>query len=255
MLRYSVKCDKKPTKLVVGVQVQRPTKITLRVYNPRKAHTVYLDRWKTVEKNAEFEVKMPQTSDIVAVEIRAVGMGNNVRVTKLEKKPLDQYFPCLAGRSDVGSFVKFAQEFCENLGILRHGTYTSNDKKFRIDLFPAIKDAQGKMIPTPARISNQTGRIEVSQQHFMGYSVPMRMAILCHEYSHFFENSDMKDEVEADLNGLKIYLGLGYPVIEAHKGFLNVFKNSPSQQNKERYEYVKAFIDNFEDLKYRVCLP
>lgn len=255
MLKYSVRCDKKPTKLTIGVEVQRPMKITLRVYNAKKAHTIYLDRWKTVEKSAEFEVKMPQTSDVVTVEIRSVGMGGGVRVTKLEKRPLEQYFPCLTGRSDISSFVKFAQQFSENVGILRSGTYTSDDKKFRIDLFPSIKDEQGKMIPTPARISNKNGRIEISLQHFIGYSVPMRMAILCHEYSHFYENQVMKDEVEADLNGLKIYLGLNYPVIEAHKGFLNVFKNSPSKENKERYEYVKAFIDNFADLKYRVCLP
>jgi hypothetical protein len=34
------------------------------------------------------------------------------------------------------------------------------------------------------------------------------MAILLHEYSHFYVNQDINNESEADLNGLLIYLGL-----------------------------------------------
>ena len=73
-------------------------------------------------------------------------------------------------------------------------------------------------------------------------SIPMRMAILCHEFSHFYLNEVQKDEIEADLNALTMYLGMGYPVIEAHKAFLKTFHNSPSKVNKERYTYLKKFI-------------
>jgi hypothetical protein len=74
----------------------------------------------------------------------------------------------------------------------------------------------------------------------------MRFAILCHEFSHFYVNEDMKDESEADINGLLIYLGLGYPRIEACEAFLEVFEHYPSQENKVRYDKIKNFIDNFE---------
>jgi hypothetical protein len=49
----------------------------------------------------------------------------------------------------------------------------------------------------------------------------MRFAILCHEFSHFYVNDNMDDESEADINGLLIYLGLGYPRIEGYQAFLD----------------------------------
>lgn len=255
MLKYSVTCDSKPTNLKIGVEVKRPTKVIIRVYNPNKPSTFYLDRWQTVNKHGEFEARMPQTCDKVTVEIRTVDSNDqNIRLTKLEKAPLTQYLPCLSSKG-INSFVKFAQEFSEKASILPvNETYLSDDEKFRIDYFSVIKEG-GRNLNTPARISNKTGRMEVSKKHFASYSVPMRMAILLHEYSHFYANVVTEDEVEADLNAIKVYLGLGYPVIEAHKSFLNVFKKSPSKQNHERYEYLKAFIDTFEENKYKICLP
>ena len=47
---------------------------------------------------------------------------------------------------------------------------------------------------------------------------------------------------------------MGYPVIEAHKAFLETFHKSPSAQNKERYKYLKSFIDKWEQNKYEICL-
>ena len=80
----------------------------------------------------------------------------------------------------------------------------------------------------------------------------MRMAILLHEYSHFYVNKDINDESEADLNGLLIYLGLGYPRFEGHEAFLKTFINTPTEMNKVRYDKIKAFIDDFEKHNYIV---
>ena len=96
--------------------------------------------------------------------------------------------------------------------------------------------------------------MEVSQKAFRRMTIPMRMAILCHEFSHFYMNKVTTDEIEADLNALKIYLGMGYPVIEAHKAFLETFMKYPSETNKERYEYLKTFMDNWETNKFQFCL-
>lgn len=253
MFKYELRTNEKPTCIDIGVQVRKPTKVRVLVLNADKRGCVYLDRWQTVEKNGEFEARLPQTSEKVLVVISCLDSNDdNVRVTKLKKKKLNQFVRCYSS-AKVKEFVKFAQEFCENAATNKEGTYYSENKKYRIDYFPVIKDG-GKVLSTPARISNQTGRMEVSKQHFASYTVPMRMAILCHEYAHFNMNVVQSDEIEADLNGLKIYLGLGYPVIEAHKSFLHVFKAHPSKQNHERYDYLKTFIDNFDNLKYRICL-
>ena len=77
-------------------------------------------------------------------------------------------------------------------------------------------------------------------------TIPMRLAILLHEFSHFYLNETMDDEIEADLNGLLIYLGLGYPRIEAYQAFLETFKGVPSEQNKNRYDVINKFINDFE---------
>ena len=241
----------KPTNLLVKIEVNQPQKIRLMAYNPKRPNTFYTNRVKTVSKNCEFEIRMPQNCETVFVRCVKDGSNEDVKIISCEQIKLNQFVRCIDAR--VSSFVKFAQEFSERLPMLHEGTYYSDDKKYRIDLFNQIKNGN-VVLPTPARISNVDGRMEVSKAHFMKYTVPMRIAILLHEFSHFNLNVVQKDEVEADLNALRIYLGLGYPTIEAHMSFLNVFKGTPSEQNKERYEYIKSFIDNFDEMKYRVCI-
>jgi hypothetical protein len=253
MQDIQIKCDKKPTLLKVKLSVNVPQKIRLMVFNPNRPKTYYTNRVKTISGVAEFEVRMPQNCDIVVLKVVSMnGSSNGINIISVDKSNLNQYIPCYS-QSNIQSFVKFAQEFSEQASILSTGTYFSDDKKYRIDYFDIIKQ-NGKPIQTPARISNINGRMEVSKKHFVEYTIPMRMAILLHEFSHFNLNLVQQDEIEADLNALKIYLGMGYPVIEAHNSFLNVFKRSPSEQNKERYQYIKSFIDNFEEMKYRICL-
>jgi hypothetical protein len=138
-------------------------------------------------------------------------------------------------------------------GILSTGRYVSDNKKYVIDYLPEIVHESGKVLSTPARISNSTGRMEISKKAFSKMTIPMRMAILCHEFSHFYLNEVQRDEIEADLNALTLYLGMGYPIIEAHKAFLETFENTPTQMNKERYIYLKTFIDNFDKLKHKIC--
>ena len=70
----------------------------------------------------------------------------------------------------------------------------------------------------------------------------MRMAILLHEFSHYYLNSDVANETEADLNGLTIYLGLGYPIREAYQAFTSTFIGYPTEQNKQRYDIIDKFI-------------
>jgi hypothetical protein len=49
------------------------------------------------------------------------------------------------------------------------------------------------------------------------------------------------------LNGLLIYLGLGYPRVEAFEVFAKTFMNAPTKQNQDRFDKIKNFIDNFEN--------
>jgi len=255
MQQFFADTNRLPANIIVGLRCDKPTKVRIRAIDPYKYGAVYIDRVATFAGDKEFEIRLPQSPNKLFIKVMGVDNRDNgaIEVVKLEKAKLPQYLPCLSGKK-VASFLKFAREFCENAGILSGGRYESDDRKYTIDYLPQIIHESGKVLSTPARISNSTGRMEISQKAFRNMSIPMRMAIICHEFSHFYLNEVQKDEIEADLNALTLYMGMGYPVIEAHKAFLETFHKSPTEMNKERYVYLKTFIDNFDTLKYKICL-
>lgn len=228
------------------------------VSDAERKNTFYTKRYSTIKGSKKFFVNMPQSPEIAKLRVyndEDTGKGRgrrdrSFRVRDVKVLPLE--LPPLKASKKTKSFVKFAQEFSDECGYLsaspRGDVYKSNNGKFRIDYFDKIRSKDtGKTITTPARISQLTGRIEVSKKQFKRYTIPMRMAILLHEYSHFYLNRVPSDESEADINGLRLYLDLGYPKIDVYNVFLNVFKRSPSQQNKYRFEKLDSFINNYEN--------
>ncbi len=157
---------------------------------------------------------------------------------------------------DDKEFIKFAEWFCQNAGILSAtqangipSIYKSDGGKFEIHYHTKIKNKDGSYVNTPARIGHETGYIEVSQVDFRNFTIPGRMAILCHEYSHKYVNPKtglkISDEVGADINGLNIYLSLGFSPVEAHLVFLKVFETANNEMNHKRYQILNDFIDKF----------
>lgn len=157
----------------------------------------------------------------------------------------------------LDSYIKFIQKFCYNAGVLRTNNplnpgdlYKDDGGYFFIRYVPAITDYEtGQELTTPARISIDDGLIEVSQRDFINYTVPMRMACLLHEYSHPYVNDNADDESEADLNGLMIYLGLGYPRYEAAEAWCSIFDNCQTDENMERIAIIQQFIKDFDNNK------
>ena len=175
------------------------------------------------------------------------GQDKSFEVDSISKEMLEKKLDVIDfGNPLVRSFVNFCTRFCYNAGSMSSGTYVSDDKKFVIKYLATIED-NGQEQTTPARIELNTGIIEVSKKQFINFTIPNRMAILLHEFSHVYLNDNQDDEVEADLNGLLIYLGLGYPRIEAFEVFASTFMNAPTDQNKMRFDKIKNFIDNFEN--------
>lgn len=170
---------------------------------------------------------------------------------------------------NVKSALKFFEEFSERAGFLTAGgsVYYSNDGKYTIRYLDVIRDTNefiedengnkfrnpefGQEVVTPARIGWDTGLIEVSKKHFIGYTIGERLIILLHEFSHGYRNNVKENEKEADRNALKIYLPEGYPRIEAFKAFLTVFMTSPTDQNEERSEQIDSIISKYESHEYK----
>jgi hypothetical protein len=247
--RYEEMC------LLVKVEVTMPTKVRIKIFDEQKPKIVFTDRYKTINSSFTFQVNMPITSKSIIISVYDDKKGNtrqdqekNIRVVAVDKTPLQKRIDVVdIHNPTIAYFVDFAQRFCYNAPYLEaNKSYQSDNGGFMIEYLPSIIDSKGRELTTPARISRLTGRIQVSKKQFEKFTVPMRFAILCHEFSHFYVNEDMTDETEADINGLLIYLGLGYPRIEALEAFYEVFDNYPSEENKRRSDKIRNFIDNFE---------
>lgn len=252
---YRVPTRNEELTLIVKVKTDKPEKICLKVYDADKKNTVFTDRWKTVNGETTFYVRMPISGEYTLVEIWNDKYGKDLEAKKSGFKVLDVEKAMLEKKVDVvdfsnplvSSFITFCTRFCYNAGTLNSGSYRSKNGKFLIEYMPTITSSKdGKELSTPARISKTSGRIQVSMRKFIPMTVPMRMAIMLHEFSHYYINDNMEDETEADLNGLLIYLGLGYPRIEAYQGFLETFVGHPSETNKKRYDIINKFIEDFE---------
>jgi len=254
-MNFRLKTNYEEMCLVVKVSVNIPTKVRIKIFDEEKPKIVFTDRWKTVDKEFTFYVRMPITSKNVIVSVYDDKIGNlpmeqekNIRVDSVDKTPLQKRIDVVdINNPMIANFVDLAQRFCFNAPYLQtNKSYTSDDGNFLIEYLPTIVDIDGREQSTPARISKMTGRIQVSKKKFDSYTVPMKFAILCHEFSHFYVNENMEDEIEADINGLLIYLGLGYPRIEAFQAFGEVFQGHPSSQNGQRMMKIENFINNFE---------
>lgn len=162
--------------------------------------------------------------------------------------------------ADTQKFVDFAQLFSKNAGILVNGQYADNSGKFNIDYQDFVYDrATNKMVNTPARIGHKTGLINVSRLIFQDFTVPQRFIILLHEFSHKYINPkfgrEMENEFAADINALYIYLGLGYPPIDARYVYLKVFTQPTVnyELSMRRYAFIDDFINKFEAGKMAKC--
>ena len=240
--------------LQIKVYTYKPSTIRIKVIDALQPNTTFTNRTRIIDGESSFYVRMPVSSKDVLVYVYNEdngnlkgGQDNTFVVDSVTQELLEKKLDVIdMGNAYVKSFITFATKFCYNAGSLPTGNYQSGDKIFVIKYLPIIED-NGQEQTTPARIDIDSGVIEISKKQFLDYTIPSRMAILLHEFSHVYLNDNVDDEVEADLNALLIYLGLGYPRIEAFEVFASAFKNSPSQLNKMRYDKIKSFIDNFED--------
>ncbi len=253
--------NKMPFTLLVTIKSKYADTFKIIAKDTKKPSTYYMLRKGEVpgQKGRKFILKFPLSPDTMRLSIYSERNGNfpnnedssfQISEFKVEKlQTCDLWATPL-----THSFIKFAEDFSNNASIWSAGKekdpsiYRSNCGNFTIDYYDVIKQ-NGKTLATPARIGHNKGIIEVSKEAFLKYTVPMRMIILLHEYSHKWLNPklgrDIGDEVAADINALNIYLSLGYPDIEANQAFLAVFRKADTEQNHKRYLILRDFIERF----------
>jgi hypothetical protein len=263
---FSVPTNYEEFTLLVRVKTDRPEKIRVIFKDRTLPNTIFTNRWKTINGETDFYIRVPVSGKDGLLLVYNDRIGNvpkdsdrTFEVVEVKKIPLEKKLDVVdLGNPVISAFVEFCTKFCFNAGHLTSGTYLSKpftytnkdgkveNSEFRIEYLPTIISQKGVELNTPARISKSSGRIQVSQKKIIPMTIPMRMAIMLHEFSHYYINDDIENESEADMNGLIIYLGLGYPRIEAYEAFTKTFIGTPTETNKRRYDRINHFIENFE---------
>jgi len=174
----------------------------------------------------------------------------------VEAIPLKTYN--IATDGETRDFMQLAIQFSQVAGFkfpdVNGTVYQTSDERFTIKYFPVIKGPNGVPMNTPARIGHNTGIIETAYQKFKNYTIPMRIAILLHEFSHKYKNPkiglEISNEIGADINALYIYLGLGFSKIDAICVFGQVFLKAQTPGNQARMRKIMDYINKFENQEF-----
>jgi hypothetical protein len=253
-MQFYGKLNREKVTVAITVETRTPQKIYVNVVDEAHKDTVYCRRFATINGKETFYIRFPQSPKVAIFSIKSEAQIVNPStpdnfIIKVDKKPLKTKLEAFDNANPkIKKFVKFAQEFSESAGRIssNQSVYTDDDCEFNIQYVDTITLRNGTATVTPARISGVTGDIEVAAKYFVPLTVPQRMAVLLHEFSHFFLNTDMKNEEEADANALMIYLGLGYPRLDGITVFTKMLVNNPTDDNADRVRKVKQFISDFD---------
>lgn len=259
-MEYIIGTDGRPCTLEIKIRSLSAARLHLVVWDKNQASTVLTDRPLICHPNDEkvWEVPMPVCGQNLLISVWDEANPNgqlsdsgatiqDIRLTRLKTYPLAIDW----GNPKMGQAIKLGKKFCYNLGWLpaneQGKAYCSPDKSLKIILFPELQDPKsGKESVTPMRISQWTKVMEASQKMCVPYSVPGRAVMFFHEFCHEYENHDPTWELEADLNGLSIYLGLGFSRYEALKIYQDIFYKVDTDANIGRLTHIEDFINNFE---------
>lgn len=240
-------------QIKIPVRTRGKERIVVRVSHPTKPNTVYFDVAPIISGEDMFVIKIPKMPEQVVVEMYNERNGNSksdntFQIKEPEIGPIVQPFVIRKIMDpNVNKFAMFLDDFAENAAIIsaQNSIYRSPDGKFEIHYKDVIRDDDGRELRTPLRVNSKTKVMEIAKKYYITYPVPERKFWAWHEFAHVWVNVDPSDELEADKNAIKIYFGFGNPVAHAYSGLMKVFKNTPSDLNKQRYLALNAYIKSF----------
>jgi len=247
-----------PQTLYITIECNGSKRFRVWAEEYQKRNSKYADREITVDGKRTIFFSLPVTPKQLFVGCKNVAnVNDNDFTVSILKAPLSEYD--IYKDSETREFLDFATEFATTCGYINpspKGTiFQPKGSQFRIKYFPVIIDYNsGRAINTPARIGHNTGIIEVAKSKFDRYTIPMRIVILLHEFSHKYKNPKIglpiSNEYGADLNALYIYLGSGYSKIDAICVFAKVFLKAQTDDNIKRMRKLQDYIERFENQEF-----
>ncbi|MFC4633507.1 hypothetical protein ACFO3O_06290 [Dokdonia ponticola] len=232
----------------VRIRAHRAMELGIQAYDPRYRHTYYLRRKARFFKGGEartFQLKFPVSSKEMELLIfdKNVLHDRNFSVVSFNVKPMEPI--SLWASESEHRFLKFAVAFAQKAGYTPTGYYDSPKGEFLFQYVPSITDGSGKELITPARTHRLMPRVQISKRMFLGYSIPIRVAILAHEGCHWFLNT--RSQTTADLCGIKKYLDYGFPKIEAVYAMTKIFGSYPELIGQAQLKRTRDVMDFIED--------
>ena len=229
------------------IEAHMPFELAIRVYDPRYANTFYFKRkarFKRGKIKREFSIALPVSPEVLEMELYDKNSSNDYafkvasfNIEKLEK-------PAIWATDEQHRFMEFAISFSQKAGYISPGFYDSGQQEFLFQYLSKITDGFGNELITPARINRKMPRVQISRSLFLGYTIPVRIAILAHEGCHWFLNT--RSQKTADLCGIKQYLDYGFPRIEAVYAVTKIFGKNPEMVNATQVQRTKDVIDFIE---------
>jgi hypothetical protein len=144
----------------------------------------------------------------------------------------------------TADFIDHALDFSLHASYLPdEQVYYSEEEDFPIEYVPTMFDAEGNEIDGPAKIKRQSGYITVNSTLFRGYTVPMRMFVLLHEWFHHHANTGK--ETEVDIHALQVYLSLGFPKLEVMSVTAGNFEDKKGLI--KRVERIFDYLKNYQE--------
>lgn len=247
-LNATLSTGNQPKTLKVPMNSTFPERVRIRIYDKQKPLTELFNNMVQFKGAFVASIPMPVTPETIVVEL-----STNSRAISFGKLYLDTFSSQFTMNSldpKVRNFVLFAQRFCYNLPYLNtfestHKYYRSDDGFYEIQLVEGIRYSNGQVRNTPATTNSLSGLITVAKPAMAKLTFPERMAVILHEFSHYWLNDNPANELEADIHGLTIYLGLGYPAWEGYTAFVNVLKTNPNGTNSQREKMIKSFVTDY----------
>lgn len=237
-------------QIKLGITVYRPLELGIRVYDPQHPNSYYFRRKvKFLKGNSkrQLTIALPVSAEQLELEIVEKQTGNDsqfsIHELKIEALPEVELWASEAQHR----FLTFAIDFAQKAGYAPIGFYESPDQEFLFQYRSKITDAFGNTLKTPARTHRKMPRVQISQQLFKSYTIPIRVAILAHEGCHWFLNT--RSQTTADLCGIKQYLDYGFPTIEAVYAATKIFagnKNAITAAQIKRTKTIINFIDHYK---------
>ncbi len=233
-----IKTDEKPVYLSIKVGTSVNNTLIISAFDDEINNTFLFSREARPGNDKTYFFGVPKTGKFLNILIYSTSAEYDFDVKKIIVEPIENFKSMnLVVDETTKKFQDFIRQFSFLYGGIKEDSVVDKDRLFKIILLDEIAD-------TPIRIGEVTNNIQISRRAFNSATVSQRSLMLCHEYSHNYLNKDPDSEFEADKNGLKVYLSMKYPVIEAYNTFLSL---TPNMFSYERLVAAEKFLTQYNN--------